>query len=185
MLQYWRCLAGRGYLKEIFPMKKLYMFYLGGNAGRSNIEVHDVQFAVCSHFEEAVPALKESWFGDKDKVHIDGYQIIDWADGFDVYVSETPPSGDDKLYFVNVGGYTPASLAEAHEFGLFVAKNAGEAKQKAMDTLLRDHALLHKDNLKDIDNYLLLQEVGGWHIGLRPNLEGSAPLPSYLGYHPI
>lgn len=26
-------------------MPKLYMFYLGGNAGRSNIEVHDIQFA--------------------------------------------------------------------------------------------------------------------------------------------
>ena len=35
------------------PMPKLHMFYLGGNAGRSNIEVHDIQFAVCDNYQEA------------------------------------------------------------------------------------------------------------------------------------
>ncbi|WP_458031898.1 DUF1543 domain-containing protein, partial [Providencia stuartii] len=25
---------------------KLFMFYVGGNAGKSNIEVHDIQFVV-------------------------------------------------------------------------------------------------------------------------------------------
>lgn len=53
-------------------MPKLHMFYLGGNAGRSNIEVHDIQFAVCDDYREAVPALKAAWFGDTDKIHIDG-----------------------------------------------------------------------------------------------------------------
>ena len=49
-------------------MPKLYMFYLGGNAGRSNIEVHDIQFAVCDDYREAIPALKAAWFGDADKI---------------------------------------------------------------------------------------------------------------------
>jgi len=49
-------------------MPKLYMFHLGGNAGRSNIEVRDIQFAVCDDYREAIPALKAAWFGDADIV---------------------------------------------------------------------------------------------------------------------
>jgi hypothetical protein len=35
----------------------LYMFYLGGNAGKSNIEVHDVQFVAAEKPEQAWPLL--------------------------------------------------------------------------------------------------------------------------------
>ena len=124
-------------------MPKLYMFYLGGNAGRSNIEVHDIQFAVCNNYQEAVPALKAAWFGDAGKIHIDGWQVIEWADGYDITVSEQP-AGDERpsentprLYFANVGGYLAGQLAEAHAFGLFAAANPAEAKTKALNTLTR------------------------------------------------
>ena len=72
--------AGRLNARNQTPMPKLYMFYLGGNAGRSNIEVHDIQFVVCDNYQEAVPALKAAWFGDADKIHIDGWQAADLAD---------------------------------------------------------------------------------------------------------
>jgi len=62
-------------------MPQLHLFYLGGSAGQSNIEVHDVQFAVCDTWQEAIPALKAAWFGDADKIHIDGWQVINWAVG--------------------------------------------------------------------------------------------------------
>lgn len=45
--------------------------------------------------------LRESWFDDKDKLHIDGYGKLEWADG-----------------------YRPDNLAELHEVGFFVADNA-------------------------------------------------------------
>lgn len=60
---------------------KLFMFYIGGNAGKSNIEVHDIQFVVAEKPTDAWPALREAWFGDKDKIHIDGYAEITWVDG--------------------------------------------------------------------------------------------------------
>ena len=96
-------------------MPKLYMFYLGGNAGRSNIEVHDIQFAVCNDYREAIPALKAAWFGDADKIHIDGWQVVEWVDGYDIDVSDhAEPQGSSEnvphLYFVNVGGYRAGSL---------------------------------------------------------------------------
>jgi hypothetical protein len=78
-------------------MPKLYMFYLGGNAGRSNIEVHDIQFAVCDDYRESIPTLKAAWFGDADKIHIDGWQIVEWVDGYDVDVSDhAEPQGSSE-----------------------------------------------------------------------------------------
>jgi hypothetical protein len=85
----------------------LFMFYVGGNAGKSNIEVHDIQFVVARTPEEAWPALREAWFGDADKIHIDGYSRIRWADGYEVTLARTPAHDGVKLFFVNAGGYRP------------------------------------------------------------------------------
>ena len=166
-------------------MKQLHMFYLGGNAGRSNIEVHDIQFAVCSDYREAVPELKAAWFGDADKIHIDGWRVVDWADGYDVKLSDRPSESPLRLYFVNVGGYVAGRLAEAHAFDLFVAENAGEAKQKALQKLLPDYLHQHKDNLKDVDNLLELNEIGGFYICLESNPDGKAAEIGFQGYLPI
>lgn len=166
-------------------MKKLHMFYLGGNAGRSNIEVHDVQFAVCADYREAVPELKAVWFGDADKIHIDGWQTVTWADGWDVSLSDMPSEKPQRLYFVNIGGYTAGRLAEEHAFGLFVAESTEEAKRKALQTLLPGCTLQHKDNLKDVDNLLELNRVGGLYIHLSPNPHGRADTVGFQGYLPI
>ncbi len=93
---------------------KLFMFYLGGNAGKSNIEVHDIQFAATETPEAAWPFLREVWFGDKDKLHIDGYAEITWADGYRITLSQQPPEGQQRLWFVNAGAYQPSTLAELH-----------------------------------------------------------------------
>lgn len=164
---------------------KLFMFYIGGNAGKSNIEVHDVQFVVAEKPTDAWPALREAWFGDKDKIHIGGYASIQWADGFDVTLSREPSKNNKKLYFANVGGYAPNHLAELHEFDLFVGKTAEEAKQKAIKTLLVDSQQQHKDNLKDVDNCVLLHQVGDFYIHLTENKLGEHFIPQWQGYQPI
>lgn len=164
---------------------KLFMFYIGGNAGKSNIEVHDIQFVIAEKPEDAWPTLREAWFGDKDKIHIDGYAVITWADGFDVILSREPSKTSHKLYFVNVGGYTPNSLAELHEFDLFVAKTADDAKQKAIKKLLVNSKQQHKDNLKDVDDCVFLEQVGDFYIHLTENKQGEHFVPQWQGYQPI
>lgn len=165
--------------------KKLYMFYIGGNAGRSNIEVHDVQFVAAREPRDAYPALRRAWFGDPDKLHLDGYTVVDWADGFDVWLDAAPAPRDPRLYFVNLGGYREGHLAELHDFGLFVAADAEGAKRKARAALLTDADLQHKDNLKDVDNCLALAEVDGLHVRLAPNAGGRVARPAWQGYRPI
>ncbi|MGE9551140.1 DUF1543 domain-containing protein [Erwinia amylovora] len=163
----------------------LFMFYVGGNAGKSNIEVHDIQFVVADTPEAAWPALREAWFGDADKIHIDGYARITWADGYKVSLSTTPASSDKKLFFVNAGGYTPETLAELHAFDLFVASNVKEAKKKGLEVLLRGADQQHKDNLKDVDDCLLLEKIGDYYIQLEPDASGSPFKPEWQGYQPI
>ena len=79
-------------------MPGLLMFYVGGTAPGANIELHDVQFAAADRPEEAYPLLREKWFGDKRKVHVDGYARIDWADGYDVSLEPAPFAGEEKLF---------------------------------------------------------------------------------------
>jgi hypothetical protein len=163
----------------------LYLFYLGGNTGKSNIEVHDVQFVVASTPEDAWPALREAWFGDADKIHIDGYARITWADGYAVTLSTTPPEHDERLFFVNVGAYHPDILPELHAFDLFVARDAAEAKAKALAHLLTGANQQHKDNLKDVDDCLLLDKIGPYYLHLQPDPQGTAFKPEWQGYLPI
>lgn len=161
------------------------MFYVGGNAGKSNIEVHDVQFVVAKKPEDAWPALRDAWFGDKDKIHIDGYASIKWVDGFRVELSHKPSLDKNRLFFVNVGGYQSTTLAELHEFDLFVAKSTNEAKQKAINTLLVTSQQQHKDNLKDVDDCLLLEQIGEYYIHLIEDKNGERFKPEWQGYQPI
>ncbi|AVE16795.1 DUF1543 domain-containing protein [Pantoea vagans] len=164
----------------------LYVFYLGGNARKSNIEVHDIQFVAASQPEEAWPALREAWFGDADKVHIDGYGKLSWADGHRITLCTHPPKNKtNRLWFVNAGAYDPASLAEVHAFDFFVTGGIREAKKRAMQRLLKGKLHQHKDNLKDVDDCLLLDKVGEFYIHLTPDETGVPFMPEWQGYQPI
>jgi hypothetical protein len=166
-------------------MPHLYMFSLGGNAGKSNIEVHDIQFVVADSVEAALPLLREAWFGDADKIHLDGYQKVQWVAGYDVRLSTEPVQAAEKLYFVNVGGYSPDTLAELHDFALFVATSADDAKKQALRSLLVGVAQQHKDNLKEVDNQLLLDRLQGYYVHLVKNPQGKPDRPEWQGYRPI
>lgn len=165
---------------------ELFVFAVGGNAGKSNIEVHDIQFVVAEKPEDAWPILRDNWFGDPNKIHIDGYGRLRWVDGHKVVVSKVPPlSNVQKLFFVNVGAYCKTELMELHAFGFYVAENAQKAKQQALASLLVGQNQQHKDNLKDVDDCKLLGQVGEYYLHLEPQTEGVPFSPEWQGYQPI
>lgn len=165
---------------------ELFVFAIGGNAGKSNIEVHDIQFVIAEKPEDAWPTLRENWFGDEDKIHIDGYGRLRWADGYNISVSKTPPQpGSPTLFFVNVGAYSKTELMELHAFDFYVAENATAAKQRALASLLTGKDQQHKDNLKDVDGCKLLCQIGEYYLHLEPQPEGGAFIPEWQGYQPI
>ena len=165
--------------------RRLYLFYIGGTAGRSNIEVHDVQFAAVRHVADAYPSLRDAWFGDPSSLHLDGYAPIVWADGFDVSLAPEPDPSGLTLFFVNMGGYRPGVLPEQHEFGLFVARDPAGAKARARRSLLDGAGQRHKDDLREVDNCLLLAQVDGLFVHLAPNPNGTPMTPEWQGYRSI
>jgi hypothetical protein len=165
-------------------MSNLYMYYLGGTAPKSNIEVHDVQFAVVDSPEQAYSRLAKNWFGDAELLHVDVEAKINWIDGYDVTVTDAPDEGGPKLFFVHMGGYVPGDIDEKHSFDLVVASDKEEAKQKAKDRFNLGDLLAHKDVLFDVDGFVQLNMVDGKHLRLVPNSDGQREEPTY-GYRPI
>ncbi|MEI5639441.1 MULTISPECIES: DUF1543 domain-containing protein [unclassified Pseudoalteromonas] len=165
---------------------KLFIVYLGGRIAGCHIEMHDVRFVAANTIEEAYPKLKQQWVGDKGSVHMDSYTIIEHADGHAVELTEQPVSQSQQLYFVNLGAYRPGSLAEIHDFGLYVAGSPDEAKEKAKAHLLSGLSHLHKDDLHDVDDCfavdLLDQQL---NIKLTPSGQSTPLTPLWFGYHPL
>ncbi|KAF7771956.1 hypothetical protein PCIT_a1929 [Pseudoalteromonas citrea] len=163
---------------------QLFMVYLGGRVAGCHIEMHDVRFVIGDSIEQCYPKLKAQWVGEKNAVHMDSYTAITHIHGYEVSLVTEPIEQAEKLYFVNMGGYQSTHLAEQHEFALFVAKSADEAKSQAKAQLLRGMSYLHKDNLHDVDDCFaidLLDEQ--YFIKLTPSGLHKPLIPDWYGYH--
>jgi hypothetical protein len=78
---------------------KLFMVYVGGDCGNSNIELHDVRFSIGQTPEDCFEDLRRQWWGEKS-LHLDCWSAVEQADGYDLELSNTPPSdgADDRGY---------------------------------------------------------------------------------------
>ena len=170
-------------------MTKLFMVYLGGSAGQSNIEVHDVRFVVGEDIEATIPQLKQEWFGNQKGLHIDCYMEIKHIDGYEISLTTTPPSGPEKLFFVNLGGYAPNKFTELHDIGLYVATTKEDAKQQAKASLFKDvegTQVPHKDNLFEVDECFPVSLLDDkLHICLTAKPGGQIIKPDWYGYKVI
>ncbi|MBB1449354.1 DUF1543 domain-containing protein, partial [Pseudoalteromonas sp. SG41-6] len=76
------------------------------------------------------------------------------------------------------------SLAEQHDFALYVASNADEAKQRAKDDLLAGLSHIHKDDLHDVDDCFAIDLLDSQlNIKLTPSSEAQTIKPDWFGYH--
>jgi len=166
-------------------MNKLFMVYLGGSAPKANIELHDIQFVVADKIEDTYDLLKSNWFGNITGLHLDSYKEIKGADGYRIILQDEPHISEKNLYFINFGGYQKDKLCELHEFALFVAGSAAEAKNKAKDRLLKNASHKHKDNLIKVDDCLKVSSINGKHIRLQKSEETFDLQPDWFGYKVI
>lgn len=164
---------------------KLYQFYLGIQMPHANLEMHDIQFIAAATPEAAFPDLKRIWAHTDARLHLDGWREINWVAGYDIVLQNQVNLAQEKLFFVNVGAYADEQLAELHAFDLFVAKDEKDAKNQALATLLPHAKQQHKDNLKDVDNILQLNQFDDSFVHLRPNPNGTAKAIEFQGYLPI
>lgn len=143
---------------------KLFMFYIGGDCGNSNVELHDVRFSVGETPEDCRDDLRRQWWGDPKSLHLDCWGEVEQADGYDVALSaETSPEMPERLFFVNLGGYDRSEFSELHKNVLLVAPSVKSATSRAL-AQIRTWSLPHKDNIfeveKAVDITAMLAEHG-------------------------
>ena len=120
------------FVKHFVGMKLFYVI-LGATPKGRNIEQHDVFFGIAENFDDLTPEMKNFW---KDaKIHVDCYQEVRFADGFEVKVIEKNSEKlSDQLFFINLGGYKPGCFEEFHEQHLMVGTSLSEVIKRVKQT---------------------------------------------------
>ena len=185
--------------------KFLYLVVLGGRANKANIELHDVRWVVGSKIEDTFDTLRKDWFGSLKGLHIDSYKKIKYIDGYKINLKYFENDKNKKkqlvnitkhqknLWFVNIGGYDPSSMQEKHEFGLVIASNKLEAKNRAKSKWLIGCEKKHKDDIASLemlfscDDCELIKKIDNWEIELTPykNFIEESNYPDWYGYQKI
>lgn len=134
---------------------KLFHVILGATPKGRNIEQHDVFFGVAENFENLIPEMKAFW--SDAKIHVDCYQEVKFADGYEIKIVEKTSSvSEENLYFINLGGYKPYHFEEFHEQHLMVGKSMGEIikrvkKTEFYKTMGFEGAVSHVDDKYGVD----------------------------------
>lgn len=114
---------------------KLFYVILGATPKGRNIEQHDVFFGIAENLKDLVPDMKDFWKEAEGKIHIDCFQEVKFADGFEVKIVEKLASiTENQLYFINLGGYKKGYFEEFHEQHLMVGTSMAEIVKKAKQT---------------------------------------------------
>ena len=114
---------------------KLFYVIIGATPKGRNIEQHDVFFGIAENLKDLVPAMKNFWKEAEGKIHIDCYQEVQFADGYEIKIIEkTSQISENNLFFINLGGYKPGHFEEFHEQHLMVGKSMGEIVKRVKQT---------------------------------------------------
>ena len=117
---------------------KLFYIILGATPKGRNIEQHDVFFGIGESLKDLIPAMKTFWPEAKGKIHIDCYQEVKFADGFEVKIVEK----DSKVSIKS------SSLAQSTRDA---KKAAIEAEAKVNETRAAELAKKKEDERKAVE----------------------------------
>ncbi|MDP4537639.1 DUF1543 domain-containing protein [Alkalimonas collagenimarina] len=144
----------------------LFMVMLGGEHAQANVELHDVVFVAGEQLEQTYPELQRLWFAEPEGLHMDAWMRISVVDGYRVQLVKEPTPQQQKLFFLNLGGYNNHTFGEDHRYLVVVASDRAEAKKRAKTKQLASWDLPHTDNVFAIDQCLEIRTVGGFHVQL-------------------
>lgn len=179
---------------------KLYMLLLGSKAPGRHVEQHDFFFGIARNLKELVPDIKKFWRGAAGNIHVDGYREVNYVDGYQIKVvpkDEANIQSEERLFFINLGGYQAGKLEEQHYVILSVRKDRAEAIQNAKNTAffktnttvdtndarahIDDKYGIDVDDIYNIAEMLTPAQKAKYHIEITP----SPGLPEdeiHLGY---
>lgn len=163
---------------------QLFVVYVGGSHEGANIELHDMRFVVGEKIEDTYDQLKAGWWGTPRSLHLDAWGALQYVDGYKIQIKQTPPENpNQRLFFLNLGGYHPEEFTELHKNMFVVAENSAEAKARAKRTIQQWH-IPHKDNLYEVENLINLNQYFAsqeYYIHLTPT-EQVAPFEFICDY---
>lgn len=149
----------------------LFMILLGSKAPARNIEQHDFYFGIGTDLKDLVADMKAFWPEAGNSIHIDGWRRISRVDRYSISVKERTdtdtPTPQNKLFFINLGGYQSGKLEEQHYTVLAVHSDRMEAIKHAKNTLffktntLKGAANAHIDEKYgiDVDDVYRIEDV--------------------------
>ena len=160
---------------------KLFAFVIGGSTATSLIELHDVRICAGETMEDTYDDIRRTWWGTPDSLHLDCWGELTSADGHNITLSGVPSTAEDKLWFVNLGGYDPADFAEQHKNVFVVAPTQSKAKVRALKQILhwKGH---HEDYSYDVEQVTAVGDLLAAQ-GLYIHLEKTdSPVPFAFKY---
>jgi len=156
-------------MPEISSPKKLYMVLLGCRPPGRFTEQHDIFLGIGNSMKDIVPQMIASWPEAKNKIHVDAFREVTSVEGFAIEIIEKigeKETGEDRLFFINLGGYKPGEFEEFHYKMLTVAKTQSEAIRISKQTAFYKHtgfsgAPSHIDDKYgiDVDDIFQVNEI--------------------------
>jgi hypothetical protein len=146
---------------------KLFMLMLGCKPPGRHIEQHDVFFGIAPSLRDLIPEIQAFW-PEPEKIHIDAWREVNAVDGYAVKIVPRGNniSQDNKLFFINLGGYQPNKFEEQHYIVLTVQDNFAAASKNAKETFFFKYnhfagASSHIDDKYgvDVDDIYNIEEI--------------------------
>lgn len=147
--------------------KNLYMILLGCKPPQRLTEQHDIFFGICESLNQLIPAMNDFWPEAEGKIHIDAWRKVSVVNGYDIGVhpkdqSPLMPPNENRLFFLNLGGYKENDFEEYHYKLLVVAPDKTLAIRQAKETAFFKHSTSsHIDDKYgvDVDDVYEIEEV--------------------------
>ncbi|MGZ3937243.1 MAG: DUF1543 domain-containing protein [Flavisolibacter sp.] len=176
---------------------KLFMVLLGCKPPGRNTEQHDLFFGIGRSLSEVKKDMIDFWKEADGKIHIDGWREVQWVDEYKVEVVAKENSASpqqERLFFINLGGYKQNEFEEFHYKLITVAADKGIAVQRAKQTAFYKHtgfegAVSHIDDKYgvDVDDIYEIEDILPSHLKNQYSLrisqaEGGQEDVLHLGY---
>lgn len=120
-----------------------------------------MRFVIAENIEDTYLDLKKTWWGLPESLHLDCWGALKYADGYQLDLvpkSSSVENQKQKLYFINLGGYTTSEFTELHQNIFLVAESEAEAKKRAVAGV-RDWSQGHKDHMYEVESVFCLNQV--------------------------
>jgi hypothetical protein len=153
---------------------KLFMVLLGCTPPGRHTEQHDLFFGIGTSLADIKKDMIDFWKEAEGKIHIDAWREVTSLDAYRIEVvikEDAKHVQNERLFFINLGGYKRNEFEEFHYKLLTVSPDKGAAIRQAKETAFYKHtgfegAVSHVDDKYgiDVDDIYEIQDILPSHL---------------------